>query len=290
MAYDASVLTRHALSQAYPAMSADDFDALMADIQRNGLREAVVTFEGQILDGWHRHNACIMSGVPAMYVEFDEGDPVEFVRSKNRHRRHLTASQIAASEIKLHEWRPRGGDQSAPGALCSSTDAQIARIAHVSERTVEQAKAAERAGLGDAVRDGKVSAKVAAEIAKAPPKIQAQARRAIEEGEKPVLPKPAKVVPVGADALRGEMDEMRERLSEMASQLEETVEENASLNRVFAADDKVVAALAEAKRYREQVRILEGRVTGLMNEKNEAIRAAKSWQRKAEKVGQGIPK
>ena len=40
--------------------------------------------------------------------------------------------------------------------------------------------------------------------------------------------------------------------------------------------------MAEIKRYREQVRVLESRINGLMGEKNAAIRAAKTWQRKAQ--------
>jgi hypothetical protein len=66
--------------------------------------------------------------------------------------------------------------------------------------------------------------------------------------------------------------------------LEELQAENESMTRVLDANDQVIAALAEAKRYREQNRILEERIRGLMNEKNGAIRAAKSWQRKAEKA------
>lgn len=68
----------------------------------------------------------------------------------------------------------------------------------------------------------------------------------------------------------------------LTENLKETLADNESMARVFEADDKVKAALAEAKRYRELNRILEERIAGLMNEKNAAIRSAKSWQRKAE--------
>ena len=47
------------------------------------------------------------------------------------------------------------------------------------------------------------------------------------------------------------------------------------MSKAFEADDKLQAALAEAKRYREQARIAESRITGLMNEKNELIRQVK---------------
>lgn len=83
-------------------------------------------------------------------------------------------------------------------------------------------------------------------------------------------------------ALTEERDELAERMEEMGSQLRTLLEDNESMSRVFEANDQVVAALAEAKRFREQNRILEERIRGLMNEKNEAIRHAKGWRRRFE--------
>jgi hypothetical protein len=171
----------------------------------------------------------------------------------------------------------------------------MAKAAGVTDRTVRTAKTAEKLGLGDAARDGKVTAREVEAIAKAPPKVQTQAKAAIEKGDAPSLPakktaKPAAVDASEIESLRSENTELRQRIEEMAAQLEEAVEENVSLARVAEADDKCAAALAEAKRYREQNRILSSRIDGLMNEKNAMLRAAKSWQRKAEKAGAGIPK
>lgn len=159
-------MKRHPLSAAFPDMPADDFTNLVADIKAHGLREQGYTYEGMILDGWHRSRACDAAGVPFRYAEYKGSDPVGFVKSKNLERRHLTASQKAAAIVACHEWRRRGGDQRAPGALRSTTSADMAKEAQVSERTIKQAKAAHDAGLGEAVRDGALSAKAASEIAK----------------------------------------------------------------------------------------------------------------------------
>lgn len=288
MAFDAPNLTQHPLSAAYPAMSADDFNALMMDIERCGLREPITLLDGEILDGWHRHHACITAGVEPRYVEFAGGDPREFVISKNGFRRHLTEAQRAGAVVKVMGWRPAGRAQS--GSPATLTNAEMAAKANVSPRTIRNAKAAEKAGLGDAVRDGKVSAEKAAEIAKASPQVQNAAKEAIAKGEKPAPVKTPNKATQPATDLAAENAELRERIAEMALQLEDTLEENASLARVGDADEKVAAALAEAKRYREQVRILQARVDGLMNEKNAMVRSAKSWQRKAEAAGAGIPK
>ena len=87
--------------------------------------------------------------------------------------------------------------------------------------------------------------------------------------------------PSEADQLRAEIADLRDQLAEMASQYEEVVAENASLAAVFEANDKVAEAMAEAKKFRELYRIEKERSNSLMNEKNAAVRAAKSWQRKA---------
>lgn len=203
-------LQQHPLSAAYPAMPQDEFDALCADVKAHGQVERGMLLDGMVLDGWHRYQACEAAGIAFAADELSETtDPVAFVRSKNRHRRHLTASQYAAIEIKLHEWRTRGGDQSAPGAL-RSTDAEIAAAAGVSERTVEQAKAAERAGLGDAVRQGKVSAKRAAEIAKLP---EPERQAAVNEPAERVAPKQAAPKLASVDRLQGQVEELTQKLA-----------------------------------------------------------------------------
>lgn len=59
-------------------------------------------------------------------------------------------------------------------------------------------------------------------------------------------------------------------------------EELQSLRRVADADDKLRAALDEAKRFREENRILKERINSLMNEKAAAVKAANKWKKKAE--------
>lgn len=81
-----------------------------------------------------------------------------------------------------------------------------------------------------------------------------------------------------------EFDELRDRYDDMAANFKATLAENESMARVFEENDQVVAALAEAKRCREMNTVLESRITGLINEKDEAIKAAKSWKRRAERA------
>ena len=81
-----------------------------------------------------------------------------------------------------------------------------------------------------------------------------------------------------------EIDGLREHNTEQGETIKELLAENESLAKVFESNDQLAAALAEAKKCREMNRILEERIRGLMNEKSEAIRSAKSWMRRAEKA------
>ncbi len=104
-------------------------------------------------------------------------------------------------------------------------------------------------------------------------------------GKKAEAPIPSPEAPLSElDTLRAELETAHEALAELSSNLEETLADNKSMAKVFDANDQLTAALAEAKQYRELNRILNERINGLMNEKNEYIRLSNSWKRKYEKL------
>jgi len=74
------------------------------------------------------------------------------------------------------------------------------------------------------------------------------------------------------------IENLKTELQQITSEFEEVVVENESTAKVFDANDHLTAALSEVKKYREQNIILQGRVNGLMNEKNQAIRSVKYWK------------
>jgi hypothetical protein len=264
-------LKQHPLSAAFPAMSADDFQALKDDIEVNGQREPVMVFEGMVLDGWHRYRACCELGLKPQQFTFPEGDdPVAFVKGLNLHRRHLTASQRAAAVVACSAWAPASRPKKgAPGAPFS-TKADLAREAHVSESTIAQAKVAHRAGLTDAIASGAMTVKEAAQVARGKP------------AKAPAPPPAATPAPTPAPESFGPSDD------ELAEAQREQEAEFAAFRLVLEADDQLAAAVAEVKRLTALVRVLEERNNGLMNEKNAALQAAKSWQRKAEKAIRGV--
>jgi hypothetical protein len=265
-------MKQHQLSAAFPSMSDAEIEALAEDIRAHGLREPGVVYEGKVLDGWHRYQACTKAGVPFATVDFPEGhDPVAFVKSRNLHRRHLTESQRATAVVACSNWAP-SGRQVGTGTHLEKTPAmtneQMAREADVSPSTIKHAKTALTAGFGDAVRDGALTVREAAKLAREPAIVddKVKAKRA-EDGE---------VV-----RLREQVAELKVQNEELRENLAEATADNESMAKVFEADDKLAESVKEASKLRAEVRSLRQRVNGLMAEKNEAIRQARTWQRKA---------
>lgn len=98
---------RHFLSAAWGDMPADEFQALVDDIAVHGQRDPIVIFDGSVLDGWHRYQACeqLLRNVKATELDAEE-DPVAWVISKNAKRRSLSAGQRAMAVVECQKWAP----------------------------------------------------------------------------------------------------------------------------------------------------------------------------------------
>jgi len=155
---DYPLLPLHPLCTLFPAMDSETFRAFVADIADNGLREPIVTLEGQVLDGRNRQAACAELGLVADLVEYDGADPLAFVLSKNLARRHLDASQRAMIAARLVTWQKGMNQHSATPANLPVSKAS--RIMNVSARAVAAAKAIREFGsqaLIAAISDGLIS-------------------------------------------------------------------------------------------------------------------------------------
>ena len=288
--------SQHPLSAAFPAMGSETFLALVEDVRSHGQRDTATLCDGMVIDGWHRYKACQELSIPCRFEEFSGLDAVAFVRSKNQHRRHYQKSQQAAIEVSLTAWaeahRPRKGEAASP----FSTNKEMADRAGTTERTIQHAKRAHEAGLGEAVRDGKVSAERAAELAKADPALAKQvahcevslpAAVAKVDGKqaKPTKPSKPKVITEDRAAeILAENESLREANAELAKNAAEAASENDSMGAIFDADDKLAAATKEITKLRAQIRTLTERNNGLMGENSELKRLLKAAQRKLEKV------
>src|SRR5262245_56882290 len=103
---DKTPLTAHPYADLFPLMTAEELDALAADIRANGLRKPIVLLEGKILDGRNRYKACLIAGVEPRFEDYTGDDPLGYVNSENIARRHLTPGQRAM--IAAKEWVQHG--------------------------------------------------------------------------------------------------------------------------------------------------------------------------------------
>jgi ParB-like chromosome segregation protein Spo0J len=117
----------HPLAEMFPLLNDAEFDDLVEDIRKHGLRDPISLFEQMIIDGRNRERACIKAGVEPRYrpIEFDNHDAAAaYVISKNIRRRHLTPKQKRALIEKVLSADP------------TKSDRQIARAVKVDNKTV----------------------------------------------------------------------------------------------------------------------------------------------------------
>lgn len=275
-----SQLKQHPLSAAFPAMSADDFSALVEDIKVNGQREPVIVFEGMVLDGWHRYTACVQAGIEPQKFTFDASkDPVAFVLSQNLHRRHLSASQRAAAVVACTEWAPASRPKKVEPSSTFSKNNELAKAAGVTPRTITDAKTAHKAGLTDAVKDGAMTVKEAAQIARG--KQAKEPKRTLEA--------PA---PDGVEALT-DADNLREAQDTLAEIVREneTLRDRLAIESMDVSEDEKTQAAETIRELRALVKTLEAENDAIkvsrdtyMRENSELKKSVNYWRKQAEKA------
>lgn len=278
----------HPIADIFPRMSDDEFRELVTDIDTYGVREPAWTWNKQVIDGRHRVQACEELGIKCPTREYDgsEAELVAFVLSLNLKRRHLNASQRAMVAANLTALSI-GEKEDAPPIGGLPTVQQSAELMNVGTRSVERAKKVIDEGvpaLQDAVKRGDVSVAAAAEVAELPKSQQKRivAQGKVREAAAAKREKPAK--PDEVEKLREELKAKESDLAELGSQMQPLQDEVDFLRKIEDEGDKLKAACAEVKRLQVVVRGQEERIRGLMNEKNEAVKEAKSAKARVAKL------
>lgn len=160
-------------------MDGTQFAELINDISENGLRDPIVLLDGQILDGRNRYRAMRSldptfspDNAPKMFVDFNDGDPLEWVVSKNLHRRHLKESQraIIAAKVSLanpgiNRWQTGASSPKAAKMLNVSTGLvnEAKRIIKEAPHSVAAIESGQQR-IGRRKFDGTISAAVGVEL------------------------------------------------------------------------------------------------------------------------------
>ncbi len=175
-------LHEHEQADLVPAMTTDEYAALVAHIRENGIRVPLeLTAAGKVLDGRNRLRAARDLGLPTVPVVIaDPKDELEHMVSAALHRRSLSPSQRAAlilsyeaivdaeaqaRERRLANLRP-DTDVAALPHRGERTRDLAARLAGVSPRTIQAARQVRAADpeLFEDVRAGQLTVNKAAKI------------------------------------------------------------------------------------------------------------------------------
>ena len=171
----------HEIANIFPLLKDDELADLAKDIKANGLLSPIVTYQGKILDGRNRFNACLMAEIEPFYEDYDTnlglGTPLAYVVSVNLKRRHLTddeRGEVAAKIANLRDGQRKDYLTGASGeAPVSQTEA--AKLMRVSRSLVQRATKVANYGIPEVKKtldEGRISLSRAAEIAALPPEEQ----------------------------------------------------------------------------------------------------------------------
>jgi hypothetical protein len=135
----------HPACAAWPPMPDEKLLELADDIKANGLQNPIViTRDNLILDGRNRDLACQLAGVTIKTTVYKDDDPVGYVVSANKHRRHLTESQWVAVAAELMTLLKGGDGRNQHGKGCSPglqpSSADLAREFGCHEVSIRVAK------------------------------------------------------------------------------------------------------------------------------------------------------
>jgi hypothetical protein len=161
-------LSFHPIAEIFPLIEGAAFEALVADIKANGQRDAIVRYQGKILDGRNLHRACVKAGVTPRIDEYDGDDPLRYIISKKFRRQHLDQSQrgmVGARIATLSRGHPGQTGKFAD----IPTQPEVAKLLSVGVRTIRHAATVLDRGaieLQQAVDCGKVAVSTASIIAK----------------------------------------------------------------------------------------------------------------------------
>lgn len=177
MTNETTDLEIHDLCKLFPPMAEDQFLSLLDSIRDHGLLTPIMLYEGKILDGRHRHRACINLGIEPSFEEYEGEDALGYVLALNLSRRHLDESQRAMIGARIANLTGAGRPPKEIAHISAITGSDAAKMMSVGRRNVVHAKKVLREGtqeLADAVDSGKIAVTVAAKIAELEPDQQQQ--------------------------------------------------------------------------------------------------------------------
>lgn len=264
-------LELHPLCTFFPRMSDAEFNSLKDNIQENGQTHPIYTLDGLILDGGNRYRALCELGIEPVIIEYAGSNPTQFILSSNLHRRHLSQGQSAAIVSASQSWvnaHQTAFNLPLPTTTPLDTPEARAKQSGVGQRTQQLADKLVKEAPAELVKevlDGKKSL-----------------NKAIKEitPPKPVAPKPEStpVLVIEQEHAKNQKVQLNGIIDEQQVAIKSLEADNEAMLKMFESDDRIVASLEEVKKLTELNKVLTERVNELMNEKQEALKAAEYWK------------
>ena len=164
---------RHPIAKWLPPMDPSQLDALVEDVKQNGLMHDMVLFEGKLLDGGCRQEACAKSGITPRYVDFqgNPDDAFRFVITENLHRRHFTDEQRGMMAAQAVNTEVGSNQHSLAGIVKPMTVGRASWLFNANVRTVGRYRTIARTAgeVADAVVAGRIKLATANKIVELPP-------------------------------------------------------------------------------------------------------------------------
>jgi len=185
--------------------------------------------------------------------------------------------------VACTEWAPRGRPGKPEPGSGLTRDADMAKVAGTSDRTIRDAKVAHKAGLTDAVKDGALTAKEAARVARGKPSKESKPdkpARTLDNRPADVLD--ATTVEELAAAnhtiadLARENDELRDRLAVESMDVSEAGKTEAA--------NTIKELRAQAKTLEAELSAVKSSRDTYMRENAELKKSVNYWRKKAEKA------
>ena len=111
--YEGKKYTAHAAATLFPLVKGEDFEALVASLAENGLRNPILLLGDKIVDGRNRFRAALKAGVKIIFKQVDlKEDICRLAMDMNIHRRDLgtnkkvlVASQLRRMSLRIERLR-----------------------------------------------------------------------------------------------------------------------------------------------------------------------------------------
>ena len=167
----------HPLANLMPAMTPESYENLKNSIKINGLFQPISVYQGIILDGRHRFQACLDLDLQPAIEEWNGADALRYVEAMNLARRQLSLPQRALAAASISTAAKGRNKHTATAAPSQEVAANLYQVSLDTLQRAKKVLANADPVIIDMVRKDELTISMAAQVAKFPKKEQLKALR-----------------------------------------------------------------------------------------------------------------